>query len=136
MATINGTALVVLIDDVQVSCQTDSSSLNHTRDSIETTCKDATGSNKTYIPGEKDATIDVTAAYDMAATLGGDDIFSDWDAGTLVTWKWGSIAAGETYYTGSAYITDLTIEAPQNDRSTYSFTLQRTGATTKAQNPT
>lgn len=136
MATNNGTALLVGIGGTTVSCQTNSSALNLTRDMIETTCKDATGSNKTYIPGEKGSTIDVEASYDPAGTLAFSDIFADWDAGTVITWTWGSTDAGEKYYTGSGYIADLTPSAPQNDRATYSFTIQVTGAVTEASNPT
>lgn len=136
MAVYNGTALIVQIGGTAVSCQTNSSAFNATRDMIETTCKDATGSNKTYIPGEKDITIDVEASYDPTGTLALDDVFDDWDDGTLITWTWGSTAAGETYYTGSGYISDLNPTAPQNDRASYSFTIQVSGGATRAINPT
>ena len=132
----NGTALLVSIAGTQVSCQTDDTSLSLTRDLIETTCKDATGSAKTYIAGEKDATIDVTAAYVMDATYGFTDLFSVYDNGTEVAWTWGSTAAGDRSYSGQGLISDLSVSGPQNDRSTYSFTLQETGEITESTNPT
>mgnify|MGYP003675255896 CR=1 FL=1 len=135
MATENGTALVVTFGASVLSCQTDSSSLSMTRDLIETTCKDAVNSNKTYIPGEKDGTIEVTAAYDQSATNGFAQVFAIWDSGTETAWKWGSTAAGGVYYEGNALVSDLSPEAPQNDRATYSFTLQITGGIVEATNP-
>lgn len=136
MAVKNGTSLIVQIGGTTVSCQTDDNSLNFTRDMIETTCKDSTGSAKTYIPGEKDATIDVSAAYDMSATEGFSEAFANFDNGTEVTWVWGSTAAAEKSYTGSGYLSDLSISGPQNDRSTWSFTIQVTGEVTEQTNPT
>lgn len=136
MAGINGTTLIVQIDGTPVSCETDTSTMNMVRDTIETTCKDSANANKTYIPGEKDITIDVTAAYVMGAAMGLDEIFDFWDNGTVITWTWGSTAAGETYYTGSGLISDISPEAPQNERATYSFTIQVSGGASKAVNPT
>ena len=136
MAVANGTALLVRIDGTVVSCQTDSSALNLTRDMIETTCKDAPEAAKTYIPGEKDATIDVTAAYIVDEANGFTSVFGTFNNGTLITWIWGSTAAGERAYTGSGYIADLNVEAPQNDRSTFSFTIQVSGPVTEQVNPT
>lgn len=134
MAVQNGTALLVKIGGTLLSCQTEDSSLNFTRDMIETTCKDSTDAAKTYIAGEKDTTIDVTAAYDMAATNGFSEVFADFDAGTLVDWTWGSTVIGQKSYTGSAYISDLSIGSPQNDKSTYAFTLQVSGVVTEQVN--
>ena len=136
MAAVNGTALVIQIDTVAISCQTDSSSFNIDRDMIETTCKDASGSAKTFIPGEYGSTIDGTAVYDQTATEGYSEAFSDIVNGTSVAWKWGSTAAGETYYSGNGYLSNVSAEAPQNDRATYSFTIQVSGEVTEAQNPT
>ena len=135
MATENGTALVVTFDATVLSCQTDSSSMSMTRDMIETTCKDAVNSNKTYIPGEKDGTIEVTAAYDQSAANGFAEVFAAWDAGTEVDWKWGSTESGGVYYSGLGLVSDLSPEAPQNDRATYSFTLQVSGGITENTNP-
>jgi TP901-1 family phage major tail protein len=136
MAVANGTALLVTIGGTAVSCQTDDTALNLTRDMIETTCKDATGSAKTYIPGEKDATIDVNAAYIVDDADGFTSVFSNFDNGTEITWVWGSTAAGEKSYTGSGYVSDLSASGPQNDRATFSFTIQVTGEVSEQTNPT
>jgi len=132
----NGTALLVSVDGTALSCETDSSSMSLTRDLIETTCKDATGSAKTYIAGEKGGTIDVSAAYVVNATAGFSEMFAIWDAGTEVAWTWGSTVAGEKSYSGVGLIGDLSNEAPQNDRATYSFTLTISGVITEVVNPT
>ena len=134
MAAVNGSTLAVDIGGNTVICETESS-LEQTVDMIETTCK-ASGKNKTYLSGEITGTISVTAVYDETGTFGYSDAFAAAaQAGTELTWKWGSTAANEKFYTGSGLIADLTAEAPQNDRATWSFTLQVTGAITEATNP-
>jgi predicted secreted protein len=132
----NGTALLVSVGGTQLSCQTESSTLNFTRDLIETTCKDAAGSAKTFIAGEKGNTLDVTAAYVIGADHGFSEMFAIWDAGTISACTWGSVAAGEKSYTFNAIIGDMSIDGPQNDRATYSLTLTITGEVTEVTNPT
>ena len=136
MPTQNGSALVLLLDDTLVPCQTDSSGIPFERDMIETTCKDSTGSWKTYIPGEKAATIDFTANLDWTDANGLSDIFAKFDSGALVTFKWGSTAAGEKYFGGSGYISSTGPTAPQNDKATYTGTITVSGVVTEAVNPT
>lgn len=135
MAIPNGTALLVKIGGVALSCQTGDSSLSLTKDMIETTCKDAAGGAKTYIAGEYGATIDVNAAYDISATLGFSGMFSNLVNGVEVDWTWGSQVAAQKYYSGSGFISDLNISAPQNDKPNYSFTIQVSGEVTEATNP-
>lgn len=134
MAAVDGTTLTVLIGADVVVCET-SSSFNRTRDMIETTCK-ASGTSKTYIPGEVDGTIEVESVYDEAGTFTFDQAFTDMEAGTELTVKWGSVAAGSIFYTGTALISDLSADGPQNDRATWTMTLQLTGAVTSGTNPT
>jgi len=132
MAAVDGTLLVVDIAGSTLVCETDSSQ-NFTADMIETTCK-ASGGWKTYIPGEKGGTIDISAVYDETGTYTFSSAFADFEAGTALTWKWGSTATGEKYYTGSGYWGDLSSEAPQNDRATWSGTIQIDGTVTEATN--
>ncbi len=131
----NGTSLLVSLATTQLSCQTDDTALNLTRDLIETTCKDATGGAKTYIAGEKDATIDVSAAYVIDATYGFSEVFSLFDSGAEVAWTWGSTITGEKFYAGTAIVGDLSVSGPQNDKASYSFTLQVTGGVAEDTNP-
>ena len=135
MAVQNGTALLVKVGGTLLSCQTDDTSLSLTKDMIETTCKGAAGGAKTYIPGEYGATIDVNAAYDIAATNGFSEMFANIVNGTEVAWTWGSTASTEKFYEGHAFVSDLSISAPQNDKASYSFTLQVTGEVAESTNP-
>jgi predicted secreted protein len=132
MAAVNGTLLTVDIAGNTVVCETESS-MSRTLDMIETTCK-ASGNSKTYIGGELDGTVEVSGVYDQSGPYDFDSAFTEMEARTEVIWKWGSTASGEIYYTGSALISDLSGEAPKNDVSTWSFTLQMTGAVTSATN--
>jgi len=135
MAVQNGTALLVSVGGTILSCQTDDTSLSLTKDMIETTCKAATGGAKTYIPGEYGATIDVTQAYDIDATNGFSQMFANIVAGTEVSWAWGSTESTKKFYEGQGFISDLSISAPQNDKSSFSFTIQVTGEVTESINP-
>ena len=129
---VSGSTMILDIDGTLVSCETDSN-LNRTRDSIETTCKDS-GSSKTFISGEMGATIDVTAVYSQSPAFGFDEANTAFDAGTEIVFKFGSTVATETYYTGSAIFSDISLANPQNDKSTWTATLQVTGAITTAVN--
>jgi len=131
MATQNGSALVILFDDVAIPCQTDSTSLPMERDMIETTCKDSTGSWKTFIPGEKGATIDFVANLDWADSAGLSDMFTKFDSGSLIEVKWGNTGSGEKYFVGTGYLSSLNPEGPQNDKATYSGTITISGVITE-----
>lgn len=127
MATNNGSALILLIGDVAIPCQTDSSSLPMERDMIETTCKDSTGSWKTYIPGEKGATIDFTANLDWLDATGLSAMFGNFNTGSLLDVKWGGIAVGDKYFAASGYLSSMSPEATQNGKGTYSGTITISG---------
>ena len=130
---VNGTTMILDIDGTLISCETHSN-LSLTKDMIETTCKDS-GSSKTYIAGEGGGTIDVTANYSQSPAYGYSEAFAAYDAGTEIVWKFGSTVATEKYYTGSAIFSDIALANPQNDKSTWTGTLQITGTVTEAVNP-
>lgn len=131
MAVKNGTTIVLKIGDVLVVGETQSS-LNLTRDMIETTSKHSTGQAKTYIAGEKGATISASGLYDPDdATYGYSEAFSHYDAGTSVAFVIGGTTSGDPIYSGSALISSLTLDNPQNDKSTFSVELQVTGEITE-----
>jgi len=134
--TVNGSTVIIDFDGTLIPCLTDSRTINFERDMIETTCIDSTDSWKTFIPGEKGASFDATLNLDWANASGISDLFSKFDGGTLVAFKWGDITTqGEGHFTGSAYVSNLTPDAPQNDKGTASFTCTVTGAVTYVTNP-
>ena len=136
MATVNGSTVIIDFGGTLVPCLTDSRTINFERDMIETTCIDSTDSWKTYIPGEKGATFDATLNLDWVAAAGVSGIFSNFDGGTLLAFKWGDITtAGQSHFAGSCYVSNLSPDAPQNDKGTASFTCTVSGAVTLVVNP-
>lgn len=129
----NGSLVAVIIGSKLIAGET-TSSLNLIRDMIETTHKHTAERAKTYIAGEKGGTISVSGCLDPDNTTdyGYSDAYAAWDAGTSVTFKAGSLTAGEKHLTGSALISNLTWDNPQNDRSTFTIELQITGPTEEA----
>lgn len=124
----NGSDVLLLIGTAKISGET-ANSLNLIRDAIETTHKHSPDKAKTYIPGESGATISVSGCLDPLNVVdwGYSTAFAAWEGSTVFTFKVGGIVAGDKYYTGSAFITSLTLDNPQNDRSTFSVELQVTG---------
>ena len=135
MAVANGSALIITIEGTAIPCQTDTTSSSLERDMIETTCKDSTGSWKTFIPGEKSMTIDYTANLDWSDANGFTDTFTKFDAGTEVAVVWGETNSGGKALSGQGYIASCSPDAPQNDKATYSGTIQITGVVTEITNP-
>jgi len=112
-----------------------SSSLELDNDMIDVTTADSTGGWREFLPGEKGGTITVEGLYDTTATEGFEEAADDLIAGTAITWKYGQVGAGETFWTGSGYISSCSISGDKNDGASYSLTIQITGAVDKDTNP-
>jgi predicted secreted protein len=131
MAVQNGTNLVLKIGSKTFVGES-SNSLNFTSDMIETTSKASTSGAKTYIPGETGCTISASGIYDPAsANWGYSDALTALQAGTSLTFYLGGFDTGDKFYSGSCYISSLTIDNPQNDKSTWSCELQVSGVVTE-----
>lgn len=129
----DGSLVAILIGAKLITGET-STSLNLITDMIETTHKHSPSKAKTYIAGEHGGTISVTGSHDPtnSTDYGYSDAYAAKQAGTSVTFKAGSITVGESHITGSALISSLTLEGPQNSRSTFTIELQITGPTEEA----
>ena len=102
--------------------------LNVSRDQIEVTTKDSTGSFKEYIQGEIGGTGSLSGLVKLDdssnVNLPFDKLVSSDSSGTLI---WGDLSAGGKHWTSTANISNLTMDAPQNDAITYSCDFQLTG---------
>lgn len=130
MARFNGTDLIIKVNDTAIA-HTTSASLSLEMASVDVSSKDSSG-NQEIIEGQKSHSIDfegltdfspssgygITTLYDLFASRGD------------VTWFFG-IDGGDNF-TGSGYITSLSIDAPMEDASTFSGTITVTGAVTRA----
>ena len=129
----NGSLVAVIIGSKLIAGET-TSSINQITDMIETTHKHTASKSKTYIAGEHGGTISVAGCLDPdnSTDYGYSDANTARKAGIAVTFKAGSLTAGEKHETGSALISSVTLDNPQNDRSTFTIELQITGPTEEA----
>ena len=104
-----------------------------TKDMIETTNKDSAGA-KEYIAGEYGYTMSVEGMFEEDASVGAGiswkEIITDLLAGTSVTIVMTSNVSGDLKLSGSAFFNDLKLTAPQNAVSTFTASIQGTGALT------
>lgn len=136
----NGTSLVLSIDTTGGGGPTllgasTSCSVNFTLDTFETTNKDS-GHKKAYLPAATGFTMDCEAFYTTDEANGPHDIMTALNNRTKVNVEFNeaSDTAGDYKYTGEAYITSCSLNAPNEDAATYSISLQGTGALTIATN--
>jgi predicted secreted protein len=104
-----------------------------TKDMIETTNKDSAGA-KEYIAGEYGYTLSVEGMFEEDASVGAliswKEMITDLLAGTAVTIVMTSNVTGDLKLSGSAFFNDLKLTAPQNAVSTFTASIQGTGALT------
>ena len=136
----NGTKLVLKVDTsgggspVLLGAST-SCTVNFTLDTFETTNKDS-GHVKSFLPAATGFTMDCEAFYTSDETVAPDNLMSALNSRTEIDVEFNEASAttGDTKYTGKAYITSCSLNAPTEDAATYSISLQGTGALTIAAN--
>ena len=103
------------------------------KDMIETTNKDSAGA-KEYIAGEYGYTMSVEGMFEEDGSVGAliswKEMITDLLAGTSVTIVMTSNVSGDLKLSGSALFNDLKLTAPQNAVSTFTASIQGTGALT------
>lgn len=125
MAKIDGKLIVLQIGGYTVTGQT-TGSINFSADMLDATTKDSAGW-KEFVAGEKNATISVGGLYDPAASTGAEEIIAYLFVGSALTWKFGQLTAGSTYWEGSGLITSININGDKNTLSAYTVEIQNTG---------
>ena len=104
-----------------------------TKDMIETTNKDSAGA-KEFIAGEYGYTMSVEGMFEEDASVGSliswKEIMTDLMAGSVVTIVMTSNVSGDLKLSGSALFSDLKLTAPHNAVSTFTASIQGTGALT------
>ena len=135
MAVINGTLVLLKNDTTTLVGQTDTS-MNMVADMLDATTKDSTAKAKEFQSGETSWTMTVTGLYDPAATAAGSvsKAITDLKAGTAWTVKWGQTTTDDNYWSGSAKISNVTINGPKNDLASYTIEFQGTGVLTEGSN--
>lgn len=125
-----GTLISVYVGGTKVAHAT-SASLNFSTDMIDISTKDS-GDDQEQRPGRKNGrTIQVDSLFAEDAAYGFEDLFDAYEAGTALTVLWSSAVTGDVTYSSSAYVQNLTNNAPDQETQSYSCTFALTGATTK-----
>ena len=118
---------------VLVGCAT-SVSLNVSREMLDAACK-SSGQWTEQAPGRKSWSIDAEGVYKIydttnaAANYDAIEFWNNLDAGTPLTVKFGTSTTGDTQFTGTAFVTDWSMEGG-DDNATYSITLTGSGPLT------
>lgn len=105
-------------------------SINVTRETRDTTCKDSTGDYRDVAAGLIGGTASMTGLYSEDSTnLKADSILDDLTNGTAVTIQYSVGTTGTKYYRASAIVTNWSLEAGNvGENATYSAEFQITGA--------
>jgi predicted secreted protein len=102
-----------------------------TSETVDVTTKDSSGWME-FLQTVKGFTMSGSGILDFAATEGVEEIYDDLVAGTAVTFKFSTSQTGDIEWSGSGILTNLNLGAPLNDKVSFSFSIQGTGALTKA----
>lgn len=126
---VNGTKIGLYVGGVLVASAT-SHTLNIEANMIDVSSKDSAGWAE-FIGGQKTWSIDGEYLFHFDAANGYEELYDSWNARTSVTAMFSTEVSGDIKFSGSAFVTSLPLEAPMEDATTYSVSLQGTGALTK-----
>ena len=130
---LNGTDFRIWVSGEAIGYST-SCSLSMSAELRETIHKDNPGSGwRTFSIGQKSATITVDAFYNTDANSvyiarkDPDDVAALFINETPFQWQFRA-ASGDDMYSGSGYVTEMSIDSPVEDNATYSLTIEVNGA--------
>lgn len=115
----------------KITCQVDAS-ISMSTNMFETTCKDS-AANAAFLPGSKSWTASGSGNLAFDATYGAEELFAAWDGQTSMSIVFQTAVTGDKKYSGTAYISSLSINSSGNDEAvTFEYELQGTGALVEA----
>ena len=127
---INGSLLTVKVGGSLIAAGT-THNFSPTAAVRYTTNKDNLGW-RTIMPGVKSWTCSGTHMFTFDATYGYAQLFTAWTNRSICAITFGSATAGDTYFSGSAYITSLPVDAPSEENATFTVQFEGTGAITSS----
>lgn len=86
---------------------------------------------ETFVTGTKTAAINLTANVDYADSENFDEAAADWIAGTSQAWLISSTVSGDTTLSGTGVIMNFDYEGDLDSITTYSITIENSGAITQ-----
>ena len=130
---LNGTDFRIWVSGEAIGYST-SCSLSMSAELRETIHKDNPGSGwRTFAIGQKSGNISVDSFYNTDANTAlvdrkdADDIAALFINETEFEWQFRA-ASGDDMYSGSGFVTEMSIESPVEDNATYSMTIEVNGA--------
>ena len=126
---VNATKFGVYINGTLINYSTNCS-VETSMDTREVTNKES-GGNAEFRESKKSWTASGEFIFAPDATYNFEDLFTLWQARTMITVRYSTEVSGDYYYQGSAYITGLPMSAPVEDNMTFTMSLQGTGQLTK-----
>lgn len=126
---VNGTVILVYNNGTPIAAATghQASQSVATRDTVN---KDNAGW-KTIEAGVREWTFSGNGHFKFDATYGYQDLFAIYLSRTQITVRFGSETDGDLVYEGTAYLTELTADAPSEENTTYTYTFTGDGALTE-----
>lgn len=122
---INGTNILIYVGGSAIACTT-SASISMSMSTIDVSCK-GSGGWAEKIAGQKEWSMSGEGLTQFDAAYGFVDLVSVWKNRTAVTVRFSTNVTGDEYFEGTAYITSLSEDAPNEDVVTYSFELEGSG---------
>ena len=127
----NGTLMGVYVDGVEVAVAT-SFDLTVNAAEIDISSKDSAGW-KDILAGQMDWSVSVDGLFSLSATEGMKEQFDELISRASVNLKMSTNVSGDYYFHGTAYCTSISMNAPKEDKPTWSATFVGSGALTKSQ---
>jgi hypothetical protein len=124
--TFNGNLIIPKWGSNVIGCTTDSS-LSLSYETIDATCKDNDGSQSS-LPGQQSGEISLSGLQKFDATLGIEDLRTDFSAKTERVIEWSTQVTGDQKWSATAFISSLNENAPLNGVATYDVTFTFKGA--------
>jgi TP901-1 family phage major tail protein len=122
---LNGTSLGIYVGGTKIAgCTSHSVSTSHSlRDA---TSKDSGGWSES-LEGLREWSAEGEGFFALDAAYGYTDLYALMKSRASVTVRFSSETSGSEYHEGTAYLTELSADAPVEDSTTFSFSLQGTG---------
>lgn len=121
----DGKKFVMKFDGVAITART-TGSMQMDADMLDATTADSV-KFKEFIAGEANCTLSVGGLYDPDSVQGTSEAIAYLVAGTELTWYWGEITTGSTYWTGKGLISSVSVTGDKNTLAGYSISIQNTG---------
>lgn len=130
MSKFNASKLKILVGVVAIN-NLNECELTVDGETIDVTTKDSAGWAE-FLPGLKNWTMTGSGVLDFAATEGPDEIYDDLVNGAIANVKFSTSVSGDSQFSGQGIYTNLGISAPQEDKVSFSFSIQGTGPLTRS----